>query len=79
MCSTVYVKSFCNGILKQPMEARNGVGIGLLYRHARLHCKAWLGEIEQCNYNVSLLALLWSFRNLGVKRGKEEKFTKAEQ
>jgi hypothetical protein len=32
-----------------------------------LHCKACLGEIEQYNYNVSLLALLWSFRNLGVK------------
>jgi hypothetical protein len=31
------------------------------------HCKGWLGEIEQCNYNVSLLALLWSFRHLGVK------------
>ena len=31
------------------------------------HCKSCLGEIEQCNYNVSLLALLWSFRNLGVK------------
>jgi hypothetical protein len=32
-----------------------------------LHCKACLGEIEQYNYNVSLLALLWSFRNLGIK------------
>jgi hypothetical protein len=32
-----------------------------------LHCKPCLGEIEQYNYNVSLLALLWSFRNLGVK------------
>jgi hypothetical protein len=32
-----------------------------------LHCKACLGEIEQFNYNVSLLALLWSFRNLCVK------------
>jgi len=43
-----------------------------------LHCKACLGEIEQYNYNVSLLALLWSFRNLGVKMW-EEKFTKSEQ
>ncbi len=25
------------------------------------------GAGEQFNYNVSLLALLWSFRNLGVK------------
>jgi len=32
-----------------------------------LHCKPCLGEIEQYNYNVSLLALLWSFRYLGVK------------
>jgi hypothetical protein len=32
-----------------------------------LHCKACLGEIEQYNYNVSLLALLWSLGNLGVK------------
>ncbi len=43
-----------------------------------LHCKPCLGEIEQYNYNVSLLALLWSFRNLGVQMW-EEKFTKAEQ
>ncbi len=34
-----------------------------------VHCKACLGEIEQYNYNVSLLALLWCFRNLGVKMG----------
>jgi hypothetical protein len=37
-----------------------------LFNHL-LHCKACLGEMEQCNYNMSLLALLWSFRNLGVK------------
>jgi hypothetical protein len=36
----------CAGIFKQSMGARNRVGIGLSYRHARLHS---LAELVPCN------------------------------
>jgi hypothetical protein len=56
-----------HGLQYDPRASLNGRPSVLLTYVFGLHCKACLGEIEQYNYNVSLLDLFWSFRNLGVK------------
>ncbi len=76
--STIIEIGWAHQLVHSYGDSRKGWGSMYIFAWIVTHCKACLGEIEQCNYNVSLLALLWSLRNLGVKMW-EEKFTKAEQ